>query len=432
MLYGVITPTKLMNDLTPMSHMVNVSYIRTDANLYQLREIFGEELKGAVAAFTITENWWHLWMLAGVGLAFGLLGLLLYRIRDLECAGSAVAFPVLRPVFQVLCAVFVASAAQFFLYNFLGISERNFLILTVGLVMGWFIGKMLTEHTTRVFNLKNCYGLAALAAVFAVSLWMTHVDILGIETRLPDPEKIRSVTFGNRVYEAPEDIENFLRLNEDALEHRAEHAGTYVLVNGEWVYYIDNNADVIDEEDPNNRYTYVDTVRLTYEMENGKQIRRRYQVWMDNQYVQSEAGRIAKDYLNRWDTINSRTVTVNGEEVNRLDLILQDVQNISVDYMNVEPQPISELDARSLIAAIQADCAEGTMAQSMFYHTGHFRVEDEYSETGYYEVESMGISISSDRYSWWVSFYADSRHTIAWLQSHGLLDAQIYSENLCR
>ena len=95
--------------------------------------------------------------------------ILLYRVRDLECAGSAVAFPILRPVFQVCCAVFVAAAAQFFLYNFLGMYQRNFLILTVGLVTGWFIGKMLTEHTTRVFNLHNFCGLAALAAVCAVS-----------------------------------------------------------------------------------------------------------------------------------------------------------------------------------------------------------------------------------------------------------------------
>ena len=173
MLYGIVTPTQLMNQLTPVYHMTNFPYIQTSADLYQLREVYGEQLKGAVVTFTITENWWRLWVLAGVGLAFSLLGLVLYKIRNLECAGSAVAFPILRPVFEVLCAVFVAAAAQFFLINFLGLGQRNFLILTVGLVVGWFIGKMLTEHTTRVFNLKNCCGLAALAAAVAVSLWLT-------------------------------------------------------------------------------------------------------------------------------------------------------------------------------------------------------------------------------------------------------------------
>ncbi len=432
MLYGVITPTQLMYNLTPMYHMVDHPYIRASANLYELREIFGEQLKGAVATFTITENWWRLWMLAGAGLGFLLLGLLLYRIRDLECAGSAVAFPVLRPVFQVLCAIFVAAAAQFFLYNFLGLQKRNFLILTTGLVVGWFIGKMLTEHTTRVFNLRNCYGLAALAAVFAVSLWMTHVDILGIETRLPDPEKIKYVQFGGKQYTEREDIDNFLRLQADALEHRADRAGTYALVDGEWICYGAIDADRFDKEDPNNRYTYVDHLSLTYEMENGKHIKRNYNIWIETDYVESEAGRIAEDYLTRWETINARTVSLNGVEYRCLDVVLENVENVYVDYMEDDEALRNALvkDIHGLIAALKADCAEGNMAQNLRYHTGAFRMVNEYAETGYVYNAEIGISIAGEKYSWWVSIYPDSRHTLSWLQNHGALNAEILQEDI--
>ena len=52
MLYGVITPVQLVHNLTPVYHMTNLPYIQASANLYELREIFGEELKGAVATFT--------------------------------------------------------------------------------------------------------------------------------------------------------------------------------------------------------------------------------------------------------------------------------------------------------------------------------------------------------------------------------------------
>ena len=431
MLYGIITPTELMNRLTPMAHITNVSYIKTSANLYELRERFGNDLKGAVATFTVTGEWWHLWMLAGVGIAFALLGLALYRRRNLECAGDAVAFPVLVPVFQVLCAIFVAAAGQMFLYTFTGLDRENFLVLTTGLVVGWYIGKMLLERSTRVFTRRNFFGLAVLAAFFAVSLWMTHVDLLGIETRLPDAEKIKSVTFGGRVFEEDADIENFLRLNRDALENRSENWGTFVLVDGEWIQYIDNNADRIDEENPDNRYTYVDAVNLTYELESGKQIRRRYNVWMDNQYVSSEAGRIAKEYLTRWDTVNSRTITVDGVELNRLDYVLQDVRGIYVDFMDGQ-QDISEQEILGLVAAIQADCVEGHMAQSDYYHTGYFRVEDEYSEAGHYDIPSIGISVTREDYTWWISIYADSRHTITWLQSHDLLKAEVHTGNIYR
>ena len=429
MLYGIVTPTQLMNQLTPMYHMTNLPYIQTSASLYDLRELFGEQLKGAVATFTITENWWRLWVLAGVGLAFSLLGLVLYKIRHLECAGSAVAFPILRPVFEVLCAVFVAAAAQFFLINFLGLGQRNFLILTVGLVVGWFIGKMLTEHTTRVFRLQNFCGLAALAAVVAVSLWLTHVDLLKIETRLPDPEKIRYIQFGGQKYTQQEDIDQLQQLHAAALDQRAEEAGVYTLVDGEWVLGF---ADT-DPNDPENRYTYVDSCNLTYEMENGKLIKRRYYIWMDNNEVSSEAGRIAESYLTRWETVNDRTVKVNGVEYNRLDLVLQDLKGIYVDYMEdqvLQKKLATESNARSLIAAIQADCAEGNMAQSYMYHSGSFRMEDEYAETGYRNFPELGISLSGDKYTWWISIYPDSVNTLRWLKTHGALPVEVRSENI--
>lgn len=431
MLYGVITPSQLAWNLTPVYHMTNQPYIQTSADLYQLRELFGEQLKGAFATFTITENWYRLWILAAVGMIFALLGLVLYRIRDLECAGSAVAFPILRPVFQVLCAIFVAGAAQFFLYNFVGMTKRNFLILTVGLVAGWFIGKMLTEHTTRVFNLKNCCGLAGLAAVFAVSLWLTHVDILRIETRLPDIEKIKNVQFAGQKFTEREDIENFLRLQADALEHRAEESGTYAMVNGEWVHYGDVDFDQFNKEDPNNRYTYVDNLSLTYEMENGKRIDRRYNIWVDTEHVQSEAGRIAESYLTRWDLLNYRKIIIDGVEHDRLDLVLENLEGIYVDYMaNNELQKKLAKDADSLIAAIKADCAEGNMAQNSRYHTGAFRIEAEYAESGYQYLPELGISFSGEKYGWWVSVYPDSRHTLDWMESHGVLNAEVLEEDI--
>ena len=227
-----------------------------------------------------------------------------------------------------------------------------------------------------------------------------------------------------------------LRFHAAALEHRAESSGTYVLVDGDWVHFIDTNADRIDEENPNNKYTYVDEVSLIYEMENGKLIKRRYCIWMDTEYIDSEAGRISESYLTQWDTINSRTVTIDGVEHKRLDLILKNVEGIHVDYMENSDRNLDELakelaqDADSLIAAIKADCAAGNMAQNYVYHSGSFRIENEYSETGYNNLSEIGISISGEKYSWWVSVYPDSEHTLRWLEDHGVLMAEITDQDL--
>lgn len=44
-----------------------------------------------------------------MGIVFAIVGLLLYRKRNLECAGDAIAFPILQPLFQLVCAVGVGT-----------------------------------------------------------------------------------------------------------------------------------------------------------------------------------------------------------------------------------------------------------------------------------------------------------------------------------
>ena len=83
-----------------------------------------------------------------------------------------------------------------------------------------------------------------------------------------------------------------------------------------------------------------------------------------------------------------------------------------------------------MVAALKADCAEGNLAQNSCYHTGAFRIEDEYSETGYTYLPELGISIGGEKYTWWVSIYPDSRHTLAWLENQGVLNVEIMEEDI--
>ena len=161
MLYGIVTPTALAQNLTPVASQVGDRTFIETATRSQLREWFGEKYEGVVANFKVTEEWSVLFVWAAVGIAFLAAAQWLYRKRQLECAGDAVAFRPLVPVFQVLCAIFVMTAGQFFLYSILGLGIRNYVILAVGLVVGWFIGRMLIERSTRVFRLRNWYGLGA-------------------------------------------------------------------------------------------------------------------------------------------------------------------------------------------------------------------------------------------------------------------------------
>ncbi|MBQ2927709.1 MAG: hypothetical protein IJD98_03945 [Oscillospiraceae bacterium] len=431
LLYGVVTPTALAIHLTPMYHMVEFSFVKYETRA-ELVERFGEDLIGVTAQIQTTEHWWRLFAWAGVGLVFLAAALMLYRKRNLECAGDAVAYPCLVPVFQVLCAVVVMTGGQFFLYAFLGL-DQNYLILAAGLVIGWFIGRMLIERSTRVFRLRNWYGLAALSAALLVTLGCTHFDILGIETRLPKAERVAKVHFDSSYVsslttEEEADIQNILRLNEKALEVRAESPGSYVLgTNGQWVKYVDTYSSVIEEEDPNLQYRYVARINLCYELTNGNKVRREYNVWVD-----SEAGRMANELLNRWEMVNDDIITLNGETFDRLDLVLNEFRSFSVDYLqeNGVPQALKNREAaEAFLAAVRADCAEGHMAQDPYFHTGLFRVRRENAEKGYYETDQIWVGLEGEKYGWDVRVYPDSRHTVAWLEENGLLpDVEVNRE----
>lgn len=422
MLYGVITPTALAENLTPIQHMTNHPFFETESNLSNLRDAFGDKLLGATASFTLTDEWWRLWVLAAVGIAFAVVALLLYRKRDLECAGDAVAFPALVPVFQVLCAIFVACAAQFFLYEFMGLRDPNYPILGVGLTVGWFIGKMLLERSTSVFRLKNWYGLGALAAVLAVTLVGTYFDVLHIEERMPAPDRIEKVQFScsNSSYlEEEEDIQTILQLHKLALEDRAESSGSYVLgSNGQWIPYVDTLSDVIEEEDEDQPFRYAVRCSLRYELKNGNTVRREYNIWVD-----SPAGEIAEDILNRWEFVEGYKILVGDKSVDRLELVLADFQGIGHSYYEgTLPAELKTREAaESFLEAVKADCAAGNMAQHDYFHTGMLRVTNKRYEKGYVDISGLWVYLDGKNYSWDILVCPDSENTIRWLEDHGLM-----------
>ena len=434
MLYGVITPTKLAETLTPMANMLDNAFMEVQDTLYSLKEQYGEELDGAFSTFRILpETWGNLLIWTAVGGAFALVGLVLYRKRDLECAGDTVAFPVLAPLFQVLGSVVCAAAAQFFLYMFLGSDKVNYLFLTAGLVVGWFACCMLIERSTRVFRLKNWAGLAVLSAAIAVSLFLTHVDILGVETWQPKAENVAAVELSYGRYEITdqEDIRKILDLQSEALETRLDKGDAYAYIqdaDGQWVPY--HGETVSSEElkelaERDGRYAF--HCNITYRLKSGKEVSRRYTLWSDG-----PAAEAYRSIMSRWEYVNSAKVYVLGKETETkvLDLVLAEMDSIYVEgeeELVVPDRTQEELTqlAAGLIAAVQADCAEGNMAPNYQLHRGHFRRENPESPTGYYYRPSLSVALCSKQQSWYIDIFPDSQHTVRWLQEHDLLDFEV-------
>lgn len=420
LLYGVITPSGLAEKLFPLQYMSR-SLVDTDAS--GIFDSFGRILTGVQATYSLTEGWRSLWWLALAGIVFTLAALILYKHRSLECAGDAVCSRKLIPVFQVLSALFVAVAAEFFLTEMVGLGENQeflkYVLLFSGLLVGWFAGKMLVERSARVFQLRSFVGLGILAAVLAASMGLTKLDVLHLDERLPAQEDIESVSLGydGCTFTDSSDIAKVLQLNKLVLEDRLPYAqgNAFVLENGDYVSIQDSQAAYWQEGDPIPQQRLRDDIRLIYTLKDGRVIRRKYSFWVD-----SQQGQIAKSLLNRWEIVNSDYTYVDGEKTETLPLLLNEVDDFYCSLGSGRNRDFTREQAESLIQAIQADCQAETMAQRSQYHDGVFKYLN-YEGTPS-EDDSIYLSLSGENYGWSITVYPDSANTVRWLRDNGYLD----------
>ncbi len=427
LLYGVITPTTMVVRLTPLTQMLENPFIKPAGKYRSVLDNSGNLIPGITDSFTfVAEDWQKLGIWAAAGIVFALLALALYRRRNLECAGDAVAFPVLVPVFQVPCAIVVAAVVSYAASNIVGYMDSSYLVYAVGLTVGWFVGKMLTYRSTRVFQVKNWAQLGILTAVIAASLFATKLDIFGIETWQPDLADIEVVEFGtgytaNEEYTDPEDWEAILTLQQLALEEQLEDDTPYVPATEAAAV----DSDIIVQEESEARIST--SVHIVYKLKNGRDVKRRYNIWPDQ-----PEGDIARQLLSRWENVAHNMKDVDGNKVDRLNMVLSDFRYLRinrVDDKDLEPYQTVE-DARSLIAALQADCAAGNLAQDPYLHRGHFRYEDTRYDRGFYTSSQIYVNLESRDWGWSVSIFPDCTNTLRWMEDRGLLNMEIRPENI--
>ncbi len=432
MLYGVETPVHPANVLTPFYHMARKFYEYTgwlEMNRMSLQRN-NCPWSDLTAQFTLTGEWWQLLAIAGVGLLFLAAALLLYRKRDLECAGDAVAFPFLKPVFLVLCTLFVTVGSWFFLQDLGGRDAPAVLkygLLALAMMVGWFIGKMLVARSTRVFGKRNWYGLGVLAAAMALSLVCTHFDVLGIEERIPNPDKIERVSIGtsyslDHPMTDKADIEKVLRFHSLAIEDRVESSGLYVRgYDGSMVEVVDTNDSLYDMTQENPKMARVANIRIYYTMKNGSTMERRYNIW-----TEKETGSIAKELLSRWEIVSeSRTVLEDGSEVNGAEYAAQNILYFRADDKTLPEGSDLRAEALSFLEAVKADCEEGTMVDDSRFHRGYFRSrepKENWDGTEYYQMQEGLYVILGGDHGWRVTVYPDCENSLRWLQDRGLTE----------
>lgn len=307
------------------------------------------------------DMWGYLAVTAAIGIVLAGLGLLIYRRRQLERAGDFLAFRGLEPVFVVICAV-AGGAFLYALSSVFGLMV-DYVLMALGVAVGFFASQMLIQRTVRVFKLRQFVGLALLAVVIAGSLLLTRFDPLGITRYVPETEEIAYM----RIY-------------------RDNDGGIYAHVNPD-CYQLEDPAQIdifrqVHEQLLQERDEKTDGVShlyIAYQLKNGKQVKRYYTI-DENTAAYDTLQTYFSDWryifnTNSWEEVKQSFTALDislSESVFSFQVAVEenfnseDAKAIALDYLEIADQKMLE----QFLEAVCKDCEAGNMAQSHTFHIG--------------------------------------------------------------
>lgn len=408
LLKGVVTLSTPFYRLCPIAQLTALRFADAtrEATGGTYIDSFGVEQREYRCWFEIKpEGWTYTAILALVGIVLLLLARQMYKKRQLEKAGDFLAVRWLEPVFQVVFTILCGSGFHAVFLLFFGLnSDFIYFIMFIGMIVGWFAGRMLLERSTRVFRLKSFMGFAAVTAAVVLSLFITHLDPLGIETWIPDPSDLKGADLSlkyqsNYTTKDPAEIDDIIRLHQIALEQN-------VSVHPDYDPYFYNDRT----NDPN-----AARIELTYMTESGLNIRRQYHV-----LAEGEGADLIRKYCSRLD------VVVSDPDIKDLDDLrheIKDADNVSVYGRSVGAEYLTEEFLLALADAIAADCEAGNMVQLGSFHSGIIMETNEINEP----LRMINLDINKraedGRYIYvYLNVYADCENILSVLEPTGILD----------
>lgn len=405
---GIVAQIKGFLPFCPVAMLASQELIRTESyKEFAHYNLDGSENYLLRGTFTLSDNWWYLWVIAAVGLALILISLVLYRRRKLECAGDLMATRALEIPFLALFSLVSGGLLQLGYVAVNGYSAYgSTTLLWAGLVIGWFAGQMLLRRSTRVFRLKSFLGLAVMAVLLGVSLLLNSLDLFGITRWVPQVDEIKSaslqLSYMYRVtLEEPEDIAQVVALHAIGVSERLEGEMGAV-----------NRPVELEEGDG----TFV---TIEYQMKNGSIHSREYLVLID-----SEAGEITRSFFSRIDAIFSDyfyTTVMQGmlDSPESLLEIADTIAGIDLYGVDLPEEQLTVENMEALLSAILADSQAGNMVQHTAFHPEP--VLKDYHEDG--TLRSLDLCIRIPQCNIYLEIYADCENTLAWLEENGLIEA---------
>lgn len=405
LLYGIVTNEDPFLRLSPVTQFASSQY------LYVQRDwdnFTGETVR---AWYEISDGWGYLAICAVLGAGLLVCACLLYRKRHLECAGDFMAVKALEPVFLVVYSLIVAAMFYFVCDEMLYVGGIALVYMAVGLLIGFFTGKMLLERTTKVFRKKTFQRFAILAAAFGLTIGVTALDPLGIEKWMPDQEDVTAVeispyygysSYYSALLEEPDEIADALRVHEIALEER-DYDGTG--------YY------TVEDGTGESVFVHTQSITLHYYLKNGTIRTRSYTINLGE-----EAGQLLIPHFSNLDVIfrdfdgdRSFEGILNATQTIGLGIDRYDgpeektAYDVDGYYVTIRDREMIE----ELLEAIAADAELGLMAQNW-----DFRPNPDAGRSYWlnFDMGNQGADIT---------VYTDCVNTNTWLKEHGFISDEV-------
>jgi len=290
----------------------------------------------------------------------------------MEVAGDVMAIKPLKPVFLYVFTFGCALVGGTLLAEVVvsDMSSWNFLPIAVCVagcaVVGYFLGEMILLRTLRVFRKRNFLRCAVCLFVTVAALTCIRVDVLGVESYIPDRAEVQGVRLDHARHTVEERarIDQVIELHQEILNRKTE---TEALCRQE---------------------VWTPRMEITYVLKDGKEVTRSYQL-----PVFENEDPDPNSLIYKYDEINNTAEFILAREIPDQEVTVANIYNCMIYYSVSGEKHINSIDPTAAEAyrlwteAMLPDFKAGNMG------TSHHQVNTQYSKG---EVE---VAVAMPTYS---------------------------------
>lgn len=216
---------------------------------------------------------WELIIYSILTLLFIPLSYVFYAKRKVESATQAVTFKLVKPIFRfgLMFTLVLIGGAYFTIIAPRGSSGWGIFGYILGGVVGYIFAEMIIRKTWLIWSSKLLPKFALYGIVAGLILYVPVASWNGYAARVPELNKVNSIKLGGERYS----YTNGVSLKLDDSPFYSDDPDFLEAVLALHHKIIDSDLPLLDPVNPND---YDEYVSINYKLDNGKVMKRRYQI----------------------------------------------------------------------------------------------------------------------------------------------------------